>query len=146
MLLAGYVEPREKVAPDAARGVVICKEGRSGGWSDSLRLAQGDREFRQRRWLIPLPGHLERQIGAPASLKEGVRSGRWLREGGTLRGSSQRNTDLHDGTQLRYLRMLKELWANAQVCTDSHKARPKAESQSTKELGRVSGHVNFHRA
>ena len=103
VLLAGYVEPREKVVPDAARGVVNCKEGRSGGWSDSLRLSQGDREFRQ-RWLIPLPEHLEHQIGAPASLKEGVRSGRLLREGGALRGRSQRNADLHDGT-LRYLRV-----------------------------------------
>ena len=66
MLLAGYREPREKVVPDAAQGVIICKEGRSGGWSDGLRLSQGDREFRQRR-LIPLPGHLERKIGAPAA-------------------------------------------------------------------------------
>ena len=35
-----------------------------------LRLSQRDRKFRQ-RWLIPLPGHLEREVGAPASLKEG---------------------------------------------------------------------------
>ena len=99
--------PLEKVV-DAARGVIICKEGRGRGWSDGLRLSQGDREFRQRR-LIPFPGHLERKIGAPASLKEGVRSGRLLREGGALRGPSQWDTDLHDGTELRYLRMLKEL-------------------------------------
>ena len=37
MCLAGYREPREKVVLDAARGVIICKERRSGGWSDSLR-------------------------------------------------------------------------------------------------------------
>ena len=117
MLLAGYVEPREKVVLDAARGVVICKEGRSGGWSDSLRLAQGDREFRQRRWLIPLPGHLERKIGAPASLKEGVRSGRLLREGRCAQTAIRRGPK-----------------------------RSRAMYQSTKELGRVSGYVNFHRA
>ena len=43
-------------------------------------------------------------------------------------GPSQRHTDLHNGTQLWDLRMLKELWANTQVCTDSHKAGPKAET------------------
>ena len=74
VLLTGYVEPCEKVVRDAAGGVVIC-EGRSGGRSDGLRLSQGDRKFRQ-RWLIPLPGHLEHEMGAPASLEEGVRSDR----------------------------------------------------------------------
>ena len=50
--LAGYREPR-KVVLDAARGVIICQEGRDRGWSDSLRLLQEDRKFHQRR-LIPL--------------------------------------------------------------------------------------------
>ena len=49
-----------------------------------------------------------------------------LGEGSALRGPGQRDTDLHDSTQLRHLRMLKELRAD-QVGTDSdsHKARPK---------------------
>ena len=76
----------------------------------------------------PAPGAFGAQDRGASSLKEGVSSGRLLREGGALRGSSQRDTDLHDGTQLRYLRMLKELRANAQVSTDSQKARPKAKS------------------
>ena len=60
MRLACYREPRQKVVLDAARGVIICQEGRNRGWSESLQLSQGDREFRQRR-LIPLPGHLEHE-------------------------------------------------------------------------------------
>ena len=43
--MAGYMEPREKVVLDVARGVVICKEGRSRGRSDALRLSERDRKF-----------------------------------------------------------------------------------------------------
>ena len=127
--LASFVcvrQVHEEVVLNAARGIVISKERRGGWWSDVLRLLQGDREFRN-PGLIPFPGHLEHKVRSPASLKEGVRSSRLLGEGGALRGPSQRDTDLHDGAQLRYLRMLKELRANSQVCTDSHKAWPKAE-------------------
>ena len=37
--LACYRELRKKVVLDAARGVIICQEGRDRGWSDSLRLS-----------------------------------------------------------------------------------------------------------
>ena len=42
-------------------------------------------------------------------------------------GPGQRDTGLHDSTQLRHLRVLKELWTNLQVGTNSSKVRPKAE-------------------
>ena len=61
--LACNKETRKKVVLEAARGIIISKKGRS----DSLRLAQGERELRQRR-LIPLPGNLEHEVGTPASL------------------------------------------------------------------------------
>ena len=140
VLLTGYVEPCEKVVRDAARGVVICKEGRSGGRSDGLRLSQGDREFRQ-RWLIPFPGHLEHRSGRqPAWRRESAVTGCFGRA--ALRGLRQWNTDLHNGTQLRCLCMLKELWANARRAQTAIRGGPKrsrAMYQSTKELGRVSG-------
>ena len=120
MRLAGHREPREKVVLDAAQEIVIGKKGRSG------RCLGGNRKLRKRR-LIALSGHLEHKIRSPASLKEGFRSSRLLGEGSALRGPGQRDTDLHGCTQLRYLRMLKELRANSQVGTDSHKAWPKAE-------------------
>ena len=50
-----------------------------------------------------------------------------LGEGSALRGPGQRDTDLRNGSQLRYLRMLKELRTNPQMGTDGHKAGPKAE-------------------
>ena len=126
MLLAGHRESRKEVALNASRGIIISKEGRRGGWSDVLRLAQGDREFRQ-RWLIPFTGHLEHKVRSPASLKEGVRRSRLRWKCSALRGPCQRDTDLHNGSQLRYLRMLKELRTNSQVGTGSHKAWLKAE-------------------
>ena len=73
--LACNKETRKKVVLEAARGIIISKKGRDSGGSDSLRLAQGDRELRQRR-LIPLPGHLEHEVGVPASLKKSIHSGR----------------------------------------------------------------------
>ena len=130
MLLAGDREPRKKVVLNAARGIIISKEGRSGGWSDVLRLSQGDREFRK-RGLIPLPGHLEHKVRSPASLKEGVRRSRLRGMCSALRGPGQRDTDLRNGSQFGYLRMLKELRTNPQVGTDSHKAWPKAEPSCT---------------
>ena len=93
MRLAGHREPSEKVVLDAARGIVIGKQGRSGRCSDVLRLSQGNRELRKRR-LIALSGHLEHKIRSPASLKEGFRSSRLLGEGSALRGPGQRDTDL----------------------------------------------------
>ena len=57
LLLASNREPSEEVALNAARGIVISKEGRGGRWPNILRLLQGDGEFRK-RWLISFPEHL----------------------------------------------------------------------------------------
>ena len=49
MRLAGHRELREEVVLDATQGIVIGKKGRSGRYSDVLRLSQGNRELRKGR-------------------------------------------------------------------------------------------------